>query len=96
MNLPSEYRKLVCVKVTPNFREAVSVVTERTPKLERGEVFLKTKYAGINASDVNVTSARLTSEATPPFNVGIESVAKVVPVVDVVKHLLVGDVRWPT
>ncbi|XP_002434998.3 prostaglandin reductase 3 [Ixodes scapularis] len=90
MNLPSEYRKLVCVRVAPNFREAVSVVTERTPKLERDEVFLKTKYAGINASDVNVTSARY-SEATPPFNVGIESVAEVVAVGDDVKHLPVGS-----
>uniref|UniRef100_A0A131Y2H6 15-oxoprostaglandin 13-reductase n=1 Tax=Ixodes ricinus TaxID=34613 RepID=A0A131Y2H6_IXORI len=90
MSLPSEYRKLVCVKVTSNFREAVSVVTERTPKLERNEVFLKTKYAGINASDVNVTAARY-SAATPPFNVGVESVAEVVAVGDDVKHLPVGS-----
>uniref|UniRef100_V5IFD0 15-oxoprostaglandin 13-reductase n=1 Tax=Ixodes ricinus TaxID=34613 RepID=V5IFD0_IXORI len=90
MSLPSEYRKLVCVKVTPNFREAVSVVTKQTPKLERNEVFLKTKYAGINASDVNVTAARY-SAATPPFNVGVESVAEVVAVGDDVKHLSVGS-----
>uniref|UniRef100_A0A090XEG3 15-oxoprostaglandin 13-reductase n=1 Tax=Ixodes ricinus TaxID=34613 RepID=A0A090XEG3_IXORI len=90
MSLPSEYRKLVCVKVTPNFREAVSVVTKQTPKLERNEVFLKTKYAGINASDVNVTAARY-SAATPPFNVGVESVAEVVAVGDDVKHLPVGS-----
>ncbi|KAG0411947.1 hypothetical protein HPB47_010921 [Ixodes persulcatus] len=90
MSLPSDYRKLVCVKVTSNFREAVSVVTERTPKLEGKEVFLKTKYAGINASDVNVTAARY-SAATPPFNVGIESVAEVVAVGDDVKHLPVGS-----
>ncbi|KAG0411945.1 hypothetical protein HPB47_010919 [Ixodes persulcatus] len=90
MNLPSEYRKLVCVKVTPNFREAVSVVEERTPKLDRDEVFLKTKYVGINASDVNITAARYWA-ATPPFNVGVESVAEVVAVGDGVTHLSVGS-----
>ncbi|KAM7297097.1 prostaglandin reductase 3-like [Ixodes scapularis] len=90
MSLPSEYRKLVCVKVTSNFREAVSVVTEQTPKLGCGEVLLKTKYAGINASDVNVTAARY-GAATPPFNVGVESVAEVVAVGDDVKHLTVGS-----
>ncbi|KAM7297101.1 prostaglandin reductase 3 [Ixodes scapularis] len=90
MNLPREYRKLVCVKVTPNFREAVSVVTERTTKLERDEVFLKTKYVGINASDVNITAARYWA-ATPPFNVGVESVAEVVAVGDDVTYLSVGS-----
>uniref|UniRef100_A0A131Y4X3 15-oxoprostaglandin 13-reductase n=1 Tax=Ixodes ricinus TaxID=34613 RepID=A0A131Y4X3_IXORI len=90
MSLPSEYRKLVCIKVTPNFRKAVSVVTEQTPKLERDEVFLKTKYAGINASDVNITAARY-GAATPPFNVGFESVAVVVAVGDEVKHFPVGS-----
>ncbi|XP_029851654.2 prostaglandin reductase 3 [Ixodes scapularis] len=90
MNLPSEYKKLICVKVTSNFREAVSVVTEQTPKLKHDEVFLKTKYAGINASDWNITVARY-SAATPPFNVGFDSVAEVVAVGDDVKHLPVGS-----
>ncbi|KAM7297100.1 prostaglandin reductase 3 [Ixodes scapularis] len=90
MDLPREYRRLVCVKITPHFREAVSVVTERTPKLERDEVFLKTKYVGINASDVNNTAARYWA-ATPPFNVGVESVAEVVAVGDDVTHLSVGS-----
>uniref|UniRef100_A0A131Y149 15-oxoprostaglandin 13-reductase n=1 Tax=Ixodes ricinus TaxID=34613 RepID=A0A131Y149_IXORI len=90
MNLPSEYKSLVCVKVTPNFREAVYVITEQTPKLKCNEVFLKTKYAGVNASDVNVTAGRY-NETTPPFNVGVESVAEVVAVGDDVKHLPVGS-----
>ncbi|CAN7976411.1 unnamed protein product [Ixodes persulcatus] len=90
MNLPREYKKLVCVKLTSNFREAVSVVTESTAKLNRNEIFLKTKYVGVNATDVNATVARY-GPATPPFDVGFESVGEVVAVGDDVKHLSVGS-----
>ncbi|XP_002435001.3 prostaglandin reductase 3-like [Ixodes scapularis] len=90
MSLPKEYKKLACVSATPSFREAVSVIIEPMPELERDEVFLKTKYAGINASDVNTTATRCWNEK-PPFSVGIESVAEVVAVGDGVKHLSIGS-----
>ncbi|KAM7307612.1 prostaglandin reductase 3 [Ixodes scapularis] len=92
MSLPKEYKKLVCTKTSPNFREAVSVVTVPAPaSLNANEVFLKTKYAGVNASDINATAARYGGTTKPPFDIGFESVAEVVAVGAGVGHLKVGD-----
>ncbi|CAN7937629.1 unnamed protein product [Ixodes hexagonus] len=92
MNLPKEYKKLVCTKTSSDFREAVSVVTVPTPAaLKANEVFLKVKYAGVNASDINATAARYVGTGKPPFDVGFESVAEVVAVGADVGHLKVGD-----
>lgn len=92
MDLPKEYKKLVCTKLSPNFREAVSVVTVPAPAaLKDNEVFLRTKYAGVNASDINATAARYDGTTKPPFDIGFESVAEVVAVGSGVGHLKVGD-----
>lgn len=90
--VPAEYRKLVCIKTTPKFREAVSIVTVPTPKPGPGEVLVRTCYAGINASDVNATAGRY--EAAPkvhPFDLGFESVGEVVAVGPGVEGLQVGN-----
>lgn len=90
--IPAEYRKLVCVKTTPKFRDAVSVVTVPTPKPGPGEVLVRTCYAGVNASDVNATAGRY--EQTPkehPFDLGFESVGEVVAVGPDVDGLKVGN-----
>ncbi|KAK8771503.1 hypothetical protein V5799_025249 [Amblyomma americanum] len=90
--VPAEYRKLVCVKTTPKFREAVSIVTVPTPKPGPGEVLVRTCYAGVNASDVNATAGRY--EAAPkehPFDLGFEAVGEVVAVGPDVEGLEVGN-----
>lgn len=90
--VPTEYRKLVCVKTTPKFREAVSIVTVPTQKPGPGEVLLRTCYAGINASDVNATAGRYgTAPKEHPFDLGFESVGEVVAVGPDVEGLQVGN-----
>lgn len=79
--IPSEFRKLVCVKTTPKFRDAVSVVSVPTPTPGPGQVLVRTRYAGINASDVNATAGRYESAPKQlPFDLGFESVGEVVAV----------------
>ncbi|KAL3196370.1 hypothetical protein MRX96_001705 [Rhipicephalus microplus] len=90
--IPAEYRKLVCVKTTPKFRDAVSVVTVPTPKPGPGEVLVRTCYAGINASDVNATAGRYENAPKEhPFDLGFESVGEVVAVGPDVDGLQVGN-----
>lgn len=79
--IPAEFRKLVCVTTTPRFREAVSVVSVPTPTPGPGQVLVRTRYAGINASDVNATAGRYESAPKQlPFDLGFESVGEVVAV----------------
>ncbi|KAH6927445.1 hypothetical protein HPB50_003480 [Hyalomma asiaticum] len=90
--IPAEHRKLVCVKTTPKFRDAVSVVTVPTPKPGPGEVLVRTCYAGINASDVNATAGRYENAPKKhPFDLGFESVGEVVAVGPDVDGLKVGN-----
>lgn len=90
--IPSEFRKLVCVKTTPKFRDAVSVVSVPTPTPGPGQVLVRTRYAGINASDVNATAGRYESAPKQlPFDLGFESVGEVVAVGPDVQGLKVNE-----
>lgn len=90
--IPSEFRKLVCVKTTPKFRDAVSVASVPTPTPGPGQVLVRTRYAGINASDVNATAGRYESAPKQlPFDLGFESVGEVVAVGPDVQGLKVGS-----
>lgn len=66
------FQKLSVVKLTSNFGEAVKIVKE--PLIEPGddEVLIKNIYAGVNASDVNISSGRYFTDGKLPFDVGFE------------------------
>lgn len=91
MDAPNVSKKLICTKVSPNFCEAVELVTVTTPQPKRDEVLLRTKYVGINASDIVATAARYAGTQAPPFDLGLESVAEVVAVGEDVKVIQVGS-----
>ncbi|XP_050050390.1 prostaglandin reductase-3-like [Dermacentor andersoni] len=89
--LPAEYRKLVCVTTAPKFRDAVAIVTVSMPKPGPDEVLVKTHLAGVNASDVDATSGRYGQASKEfPFDLGFESVGRVVAVGENVDELQVG------
>lgn len=77
---PKLYRKLVAVSVTQNFREAVEIQNCPTPRPGSGELLVQNKYAGINASDVNLTAGRYFPGIQPPFDTGFEGMGRVVDV----------------
>ena len=70
--LPKTYRKLVATMVTPQFREAVEMVTVPMISPGPGQLLVRSKYFGINASDINVTAARYNPGVKLPFDCGIE------------------------
>ncbi len=78
--IPKTYSKLVAVTLTTNFKEAVRIQTFDTPSPKSGELLVKARYAGINASDINLTAGRYTPGIKPPFDTGMEGIGEVVQV----------------
>ncbi|XP_078348992.1 prostaglandin reductase-3-like [Oculina patagonica] len=70
--LPKTFRKLVISKLSTNFREAVELVT--VPMLQPGpdELLVKSRYVGINATDINYSAGRYHRGQSPPFDAGLE------------------------
>ena len=88
---PGTYKKLVSTAFTTDFRKAAEVV--ETPFLEPGlgEVVVKNVYAGVNATDVNITAGRYDPDASPPFDLGAEAAGMIVAVGSAVTHVKEGD-----
>ena len=89
--LPESYRKLIATELTTDFRQAAEIVEVPLPDPGPGEVLVENRYAGVNATDVNITAGRYNPEAEPPFDLGAEATGVVVAVGQAVKHVSVGD-----
>jgi NADPH-dependent curcumin reductase CurA/NADP-dependent 3-hydroxy acid dehydrogenase YdfG len=83
--IPSQARKIVVTRLSPNFRQATEIVTFPLPKtssqIPEGCVLIKNLYCGINASDVNFTSGKYQrggGPSEPPFDAGFEACGVVV------------------
>ncbi len=85
------YKKLIATQWSSNFREAAEVVEEPIPEPGPHEVVIRNRYAGVNATDVNITAGRYTPGAEPPIDLGAEASGEVVAIGSNVKHLHVGD-----
>ena len=69
----ANFRKVVANVLTTDFRKACQIVTAKIPQLKENEVLVKARYAGINATDINVTAGRYGPAGQPlPFDVGLE------------------------
>ncbi|CAG2163980.1 unnamed protein product, partial [Oppiella nova] len=66
------FQKLSVIKKTSNFREAVKVVSVPLVAPGDDQVLIKNIYAGVNATDVNITASRYDPNAELPFDVGLE------------------------
>ena len=91
MDLPDTYHKLVATRLTPDFRAAASIVDEPLRRPGPGEVLVRNRVAGVNATDVNITAGRYHAEPEPPLDLGAEAAGRVVAVGDGVDGLQVGD-----
>lgn len=76
--LPQQYKKLVAVSLSTKFSEAVKVQTAKLPTPGRGQLLVRCKYAGVNASDINFTAGRYSPGVKPPFDTGFEGLGRVV------------------
>eukprot|EP00794_Sanderia_malayensis_P015839 gene15839-17435_t len=73
-------RKIVAETLTTNFREACKIVQCPLPKLGDTHVLVKSRYVGINATDVNVAAGRYSPGKNPPLETGLEGVGEIVDV----------------
>lgn len=89
--MPRISRKLVATRRTPHFREAAELVTETVPDPGPGEVLVRNHWAGVNATDVNITAGRYDPGAPLPLDLGAEAVGIVEAVGEGVEHLAPGD-----
>jgi len=78
-------------KLTTNFREAVSIETANVCKPKEGEVCIKNKYVGVNATDINRTKGRYFASGKVPFGVGFEGLGEVVEIGENGENLKVGQ-----
>ena len=83
-------RQLVATTLTPHFREAVEIVEEDVSDPGPGEVLVRNRVAGVNASDVNVAAGRYNPGETAPLALGFEAAGEVLAVGEGVE-LAVGD-----
>ncbi|KAM9797888.1 prostaglandin reductase 3-like [Neosynchiropus ocellatus] len=77
-SIPSGMNKLVVDKLSPNFREAVSVRAVAVPTPGDAELLVRNRYVGINASDINYSAGRYDPSLRPPFDIGFEGIGEVV------------------
>ena len=77
MSVPKVFKKLVAISLTQNFRAAVQIQSCPVPTPGAGELLVRNKYAGVNASDVNWTAGRYIPGVEPPFDTGFEGMGRV-------------------
>ncbi|XP_028985213.1 prostaglandin reductase 3-like [Betta splendens] len=77
-SIASSMKKLVVNKLSPNFREAVSVQTVAVPTPGDADLLVRNRFVGINASDINYSAGRYDPSVKPPFDAGFEGVGEVV------------------
>lgn len=85
------YRKIVAHKYSKNFREASEIVSADIDEPGPGQLLIKTRFGGVNASDVNISGGVYFSDGNFPFDLGCESVGEVVAVGPDVTQFKVGD-----
>ncbi|XP_056377401.1 prostaglandin reductase 3 [Hyla sarda] len=78
-SIPTYMKKLVVTQLSPDFRKAVTLMPNvPVPVPGDGELLVRNRYIGINASDINFSSGRYDSSVKPPFDIGFEGIGEVV------------------
>lgn len=85
------YRKMQATDFSRDFRQVVEIVETELKPPGPGEVLVKNLYAGVNASDVNISAGVYLKSKTLPFDVGVESIGEVAAVGKGVQELKPGQ-----
>lgn len=77
--IPRTMQKLAVTRLSPNFREAVTLRRDcPVPLPGDGDLLVRNRFVGINASDINYSAGRYDPSVQPPFDVGFEGIGEVV------------------
>uniref|UniRef100_A0A8D0B9B5 15-oxoprostaglandin 13-reductase n=1 Tax=Salvator merianae TaxID=96440 RepID=A0A8D0B9B5_SALMN len=78
-SIPAFMKKLVVTKLSTNLREAVTLQRDvPVPLPEDGDLLVRNRFVGINASDINYSAGRYDPSVKPPFDIGFEGIGEVV------------------
>lgn len=78
-SIPRAMQKLVVTRLSPNFREAVTLRRDcPVPLPGDGDLLVRNRFVGVNASDINYSAGRYDPSVKTPFDVGFEGVGEVV------------------
>ena len=91
MNLPKTYKKLVATQYSKDFRSVAEIVEVPFPEPAPNEIVLQNYYAGVNATDPNISAGLYTPGVTPPIDLGSEVVGVVAAKGSDVDSFNVGD-----
>ena len=85
------FQKLVATKLSPHFREAAEIVEDGIPEPGPGEIRVRNRYVGVNATDVNIAAGRYSATPELPLDLGAEAVGIVEAVGEGVDGVEVGQ-----
>ena len=91
MTFPLNYQKAEATQISRNYHEAIAIGEETLEALGDQEVLVKNRYAGVNASDVNLIAGQYFAGATLPFDLGFDFTGHIVAVGQSVNNHQVGD-----
>ncbi|XP_063307697.1 prostaglandin reductase 3 [Pelobates fuscus] len=78
-SIPSSMKKLVVTELSPNFKKAVTLIPDApVPVPGDGDLLIRNRFVGVNASDINFSSGRYAISTKPPFDAGFEGIGEVV------------------
>ncbi|XP_053324336.1 prostaglandin reductase 3 [Spea bombifrons] len=78
-SIPSSMKKLVVTQLSPNFKKAVTLIPNApVPVPGDGDLLIRNRFVGVNASDINFSSGRYDMSVKPPFDAGFEGIGEVV------------------
>lgn len=89
--LPKTYRKVIAARFSNHFRQAAQIIEAELQAPTGSDILVKTHYAGVNATDVNISAGSYTPGATPPIDLGAEGAGEVVALGAKVTDFKVGD-----
>lgn len=78
--LPATYRKVIARRFSKDFRKAAQIVEVPLNPPGPNEVLIRVHYAGVNATDVNISAGLYTPGAEPPIDLGAEVLGEIVAV----------------
>lgn len=85
------FRKLVCTSYSRDFQAVSEIVEVPVVAPAPGQVLIRNRFGGVNASDINISGGVYFSDGHFPFDLGVESIGEVVAVGEGVEGFAVGD-----